>query len=120
MGSVQLVGKKHIGPKFKSQRILINLFSMYFTKVLQFTPLVTSAFGYRLSDFGTSEVVFHKSPPRTLRGFEDFADNIAAAEIKLTYPGTCHGWAIGYLSPHRRRSWYTRLVQSHYTEYCSR
>jgi len=82
MGSVQLVGKKHIGPKFKSQRILINLFSMYFTKVLQFTPLVTSAFGYRLSDLGTSEVVFHKSPPRTLRGFEDFADNIAAAEIR--------------------------------------
>merc|ERR1712179_768677 len=82
MGSVQLVGKKHIGPKFKSQRILINLFSMYFTKVLQFTPLVTSAFGYRLSDLGTSEVVFHKSPPRTLRGFEDFADNIAASEIR--------------------------------------
>jgi len=82
MGSVQLVSKKHIGPKFKSQRIQINLFSMYFTKVLQFTPLVTSAFGYRLSDLGTSEVVFHKSPPRTLRGFEDFADNIAAAEIR--------------------------------------
>ena len=86
---MQLVGKKHIGPKFKSQRILINLFSMYFTKVLQFTPLVTSAFGYRLSDFGTSEVVFHKSPPRTLRGFEDFADNIAAAEIKGFLELTC-------------------------------
>jgi len=55
---------------------------MYFTKLLHFTPLVTGTFGYRLSELATSEVVFHKAPPKTLRGFEDFADNLAVAEIK--------------------------------------
>merc|ERR1711909_215251 len=112
MGSVQLVGKKHIGPKFKSQRILINLFSMYFTKVLQFTPLVTSAFGYRLSDLATSEVVFHKAPPSTLSGFEDFADKLAVAEISCklnTQVTACSNLESSTAANDIYRDQYTRL-----------